>query len=295
MFKGSKSSLLARKAFPKFFYWRDAKKRFFQQTRKKMDYRHPKDINEKLMWLTRYWQHPLKTRCADKYLVREFVKECGLGDILVPLIAVYNDADEIDFGVLPDSFVLKCNHGCGYNIIVFDKKEIDFESTRQQLDEWLHVDFSQFAYEIHYRDIPRKIVCEKLLDTSAPMEYQCWCINGEIDSILACRKNFDGSYDAWSYSTDWTHLCDRIGESDFPELQRPANLDRILEYAKILSKPFPFVRVDFYEVDNTVFFAELTFTPCSNILIRYKPEFVKRLGEKLILPQKFVPRKIAIE
>lgn len=288
LIKDSEVSVLARKVFPDYFYWRDAKRRYFRITGKELDYRNPKDINEKLMWLTRYWQHPLKTICADKFLVREYVKDCGLEDILVPMIAVYDNANEIDFGVLPNSFALKCNHGCGFNVIVLDKNEIDFKTVRQKLNDWLNIDFHQLAYEVHYRGIPRKIICEKLLGTSAPMEYQCWCINGEIDSILACRKNYDGSYDSWSYSTEWNHLCDRIGEQVSSELRRPVNLDRILECAKVLSKPFPFVRADFYEVDGTVYFAELTFTPCSNILIKYKPEFLNRLGEKLTLPKKYV-------
>ena len=257
-------------------------------TGKKLDYRNPKDLNEKLMWLTRYWQHPLKTKCADKYLVRDYVKECGLEEILVPLIAVYDSADEIDFDVLPDSFVLKCNHGSGFNIIVRDKKEIHEGKVRKQLDEWMAVDFHKLAYEVHYRDIPRKNVCEKLLSTTAPMEYQCWCINGEVESILACRKNFDGSYEAWSYSTDWKHLCDRVGEDTLSELSRPVQLDQILKYAKVLSEPFPFVRSDFYLVEGNVYLAELTFTSVTNILDKYKPEAIRRMGERLVLPRRLM-------
>ncbi len=149
-------------------------------------------------------------------------------------------------------------------------------------------DHSQSFYELHYRDIPHKIICEILLSNTAPIEYQCWCINGVVDSLLVCRKGYNGGYDAWSYSTEWDHLCDRIKETSASNAPKPKHLDQILEYASVLSKPFPFVRADLYEVNGDVFFAELTFTPCGHVLEAYKPEFVERLGIKLNLPHKNV-------
>jgi len=276
---------------PMYSYWYRAKQHYRNLTGKKLDYHHPHDINEKLMWLTRYWQHPLKTKCADKYLVREYVKACGLEEILVPLIAVYDNANDIDFEHLPNSFVLKCNHGSGFNIIVRDKSTLDPESTRKKLNEWMSIDFDTLAQEIHYHDIPHKIVCEELISNRAPLEFQCWCINNKVDSLLVCRKNDDGTYDAWSYSTSWEHLCERKSEDvNNDEIEKPKNLSTILEYATKLSKPFPFVRADFYLVNNIIYFAELTFTPATNILSSYKDEFICRLGSNLTLPPKYIPQ-----
>jgi len=92
-----------------------------------MHWLHPRTLNEKLLWIALYWQHPLKTRCADKWKVRDYItKDCGLPEsLLVPLIGVYNSSSDIDFDSLPNQFVLKCNHGCGYNILVEDKSKID--------------------------------------------------------------------------------------------------------------------------------------------------------------------------
>ena len=119
------------KYFPELHYWHKASLYYYNCTGKELNYRNPIDINEKMMWLTRYWRDPIKTRCADKFLVREYVKENGFSDILIPLIGVWENANDINFDLLPQQFVLKCNHGSGYNIICLDKSELDIENTRR--------------------------------------------------------------------------------------------------------------------------------------------------------------------
>ena len=264
---------------------------YYKATGKWLDYSNPKDINQKLMWLTRYWRHPLKTKCADKYLVREYVKEKGLEDILIPLVGVWGRADDIPFEDLPNQFVLKCNHGCGYNIICLDKRTLDWEETKKTLNAWLDTDYSEVLYEIHYKNIPRKVVCERYIgeDGMAPTEYQFWCVNGIPESILVCRKNLDHTYEAGSYSLSWERLFDRIGEDETVQFTKPAcGLKPLIEYAKVLAEPFPFARVDFYVVGTTVYLAEITLTPSANILTRYKQSFLDRLGNKLVLPKKYL-------
>lgn len=272
---------------PETIFWDKQDMRYQTVTGKKLNIKHPCDLNEKLMWLTRYWNHPLKFECADKYLVRRYVKSCGLEHILVPLIADYDKVEDIDFNILPKQFVLKCNHGCGYNIVVLDKTAIDSNSIRIQLSEWMKQDYSMLSGERHYHDITPHIICEELLQETAPMEYQFWCVNGEPESILVCRKNFNGSYDAWSFSLDWKHLYDRKNESENSAPPRPQTLEKMIEYAGALSKPFPFVRIDLYDVSGNIFFAETTFTPSANVLVNYKDDFVLRLGRKLVLPKKY--------
>lgn len=266
--------------------WVAAQIRYFNATGCLINWSRPKDINQKLFWLMRYWQHPLKTVCADKLAVRGYLGKCGLGHLLIPLIAVYDDALSIPFEELPNAFVLKCNHGSGYNIICTNKNDLDVKGAKELLSCWLKTDYSLVWQEIHYRPIVRKIVCEKLLSTTAPTEYQFWCLNGMPDSILVCRKNYGGGYEAQSYSLNWDQLFDRIGETDDARFERPLGLEQMIEYSKTLSKPFPFVRVDFYEVSGVIYFAEMTFTPCANVLFRYKQKFLARLSDRLILPQK---------
>lgn len=270
-----------------YFYWYKAKFMYEENTGDKLNYNNPRNLREKLMWLTRYWQHPLKTVCADKYKVRDYIKKKGLNHILIPLIAVYDRVEDMNFSLLPDNCIIKCNHGSGFNIIVQNKNDLNENETKKTLKKWLNTNYHKLFCEIQYRDIPRKIICEKLISDKAPIEYQCWCINGIPESILVCRKNFDGTYDAASYSLDHNQLYDRIGEQPANNLfQKPNNLEQILGYAKILSNDFPFVRTDFYVVNDKIYFAELTFTPNGNYLTKYKKEFHERLGKKLILPTK---------
>lgn len=274
----------------RFFYWERAKYLYKEMIGNLPNYKNPLLLRDKLMWLTRYYQQPQKSICADKYKVRDYVADKGLASILIPLIGVYDKPEDIDYDNLPNQCVLKCNHGSGYNIIVLDKSKINVDDVNKQLDIWLDTDYDCCFCEVHYRDIHRKIVCEKLLSETAPTEYQCWCINGEPESLLVCRKNFDGSYDSGSFSTEFKQLYDRYEEKSAEGIfGYPRCLDEILEYSRILAKDFPFVRADFYEVDGNVYFAELTFTPNGNYLTKYKLEFHERLGRKLALPQYRLP------
>lgn len=258
-------------------------------TGKWLRFSHPLDLNQKLIWLNWFWDSPLKAQCADKYRVRDYVASVGLGEILVPLLGVWDNAAAIDFESLPSQFVLKCNHASGYNIICTNKAELDIPATRAQLDEWMHTDYHKLLYEIHYKKIPRRIICEQFIGTQnmAPAEFQLWCVNDEPESILACRKNFDNSYDAASYSLNWERLYDRIEENNAAVFERPAcGIDTLVRYARTLAQPFPFVRVDFYVVGTAVYLAEMTLTPSANILNNYKQSFLDRLGSQLILPRK---------
>lgn len=102
---------------------------------------HPRTLNEKLIWLSLYWKNPLVVQCADKFKMREYVANCGLEHLVVPLLGVWENPDDIDFDALPNRYVLKCNHGCGYNIILKDKSKLDVDSVKKQLRIWLKTNY----------------------------------------------------------------------------------------------------------------------------------------------------------
>jgi len=266
------------------------RERYLYQTGKSLFYRFPSDLNEKLHWLSRYWKNPLIVKCSDKYRVREYVTECGLEEILIPLIGVYDNVNEIDFDSLPSKFVLKCNHGSGYNIICDDKEKFDKQTATKQLNAWILEDYVNVNLESHYSKIDRKIICEKYLDFSEAkslIDYKVFCINGVplFFELCAERDTYNRTIEVSTYSLEWEKISLLINESK-TKFCKPQLINDMIKYAEILSKPFPFVRVDFYYTYNKIFFGELTFTPCGNICYRFKNSSLKMIGNKLKLPQK---------
>lgn len=257
-------------------------------TGKKLDLENPKLFNEKLMKLKidDYNNNELVSKCADKYKVQEYVKDCGLEQILNPIYKVYSNANDINFDELPEKFVLKCNHGCGYNIVCTDKTTLDIAKTRKVLNKWLKIKFGKGSRELHYLKIKPLIICEKYIETKAgklPNDYKIYCFNGEPKLLLTCTER-EESLKLNFYDFDWNELMlghdkNRANQA----VEKPKCLPEMVEYAKILSKPFKFVRVDFYDLDNKPIFGELTFTPARCSAAYYNDEGSKILGEMLKL------------
>ena len=268
--------------------------RYRRATGRWFDPGNPVTFDEKLLWLMLYWHHPLKSKCADKYAVRSYVEEVGLGHLLAQLHGVYLSADEIDFSVLPTRFVLKATHGSGFNIVCKDKGTLDVGATRTTLDAWLNTDISRSGSEVHYADIRPRIVCEEFLE-DAPgaglSDYKVYCFNGEPHCTMACtERTADGAlYDF--YDLEWRdHLpYQKSALSVERNIPRPAGYAEMLDAARKLSKPFPFVRVDFYSVRGRPVFGEMTFTPAGCIDPDNTDLAQTIMGKLLVLPAK-LPR-----
>jgi len=274
-----------------------ARRLYHSRTGKKLRYGNVQDLNEKLFWLERYWRHPLVARCSDKYLVREYVASCGLDRLLNELYGVYDSPEQLDFDALPQQFVLKCNHGSGYNIFCPDKSSFDAEGARRQLSSWMGESFGRASAEWHYAHIQRKILAERFLphEEYGSMDYQIYCFNGRPAAILA-RNDRGGKLDggaALTYSLDWRQrLPYRIGEDRVEAaFAEPSYREEMIRCAEVLSKPFPLVRADFYGLDDMFVFGELTFSPIGNVLESYNPEVVAELGTRLQLPPKYRPSR----
>ena len=156
-----------------------------------LDLKHPQTSNEKVLWLklNTYYNNPLITQCADKYAVREYVKEKGCGEILNDLLGVWTNPDEIDFNALPNKFVLKNNYYYHMNMVVADKSKLDIEATRKELKEWLKSDGHLVRSEMQYAAIPKKIIAERFIETEdglAPADYKIYCCNGKPTYVMVC-------------------------------------------------------------------------------------------------------------
>ncbi len=248
-----------------------------------LNLKNPVTLNEKLQWLKLYYWGNNKNaiKCADKYAVREYIESVGKKELLNDLLFVWKDAHEIVWEDLPQKFVIKCNHGCGYNIICKDKSKMNKDEVIKNLDKWMHEDFSQYNAEPHYAKIPRKIICEKFLDGDV-INYNIYVFNGKavffsvagglgegVDEHLT-YYNPDGSVASFknkSYPTYATTLSPLLSE--------------MIETAEFLAKGFPMVRVDLFDIGGKIILSEMTFTP-GGALIPFEPISADRLlGDKL--------------
>jgi len=251
----------------------------------KPDLRDPKNFNEKLTWLKLFGVTPLMVQCSDKYRMREYVEEKGLGRVLPKLIGTYENSAEIPWDGLPDRFALKCNHGCRYNIICADKKKFDISDASKRLDRWLKEDFSLYANEPHYRGIRPLIICEEFLDDGAglPNDYKIYCFNGTPTIVLGCYgRGTDLKYEF--YDTAW-NVMDICTDKNERRIRKPDSLDEMLEYSKTLAEPFPFVRVDWYDIHAKPVLGELTLIPSAGLWDRYTREGLDYMGRLITLPE----------
>ena len=220
---------------------------------------------------------------ADKYDVRMYVEKQGLGNILTPLLAVYETADEIDFDKLPDRFALKSNTGAGHNIICTDKSKLDEDEVRYIVTQWLKpIHYSES--ERHYNFIPPKVICEEFIDDGSggfPTDYKFMCIRGKVICILGVsgRECGHGSY--LPYTTGWNPIPEyyRGKSKSTTQIPRPANLDDMIRIAEKLAEGIDLVRIDLYSNGTRIWFGEITLTPSGCIFHRWTKKALDDMGE----------------
>lgn len=271
-----------------------AKIRFRKMFGKKLDLNNPKDINEKILWLSLFSDITEWTRLADKYAVRQYVEEVGLGKYLVPLYGKWDKADDVDWQSLPNSFVLKSNNGSGTVLVVEDKNSIDQEQVTKLLDKWLKTDIAASTTEFQYADIKPCIIAEELLDftkdenkSSSAIDYKIWCFNGEPHYIWACKNRVVGQHtEVALFDLEWNYLPEKsIFNEHYREqdelVTKPKNLDEMIMVAKTLSKSFPVVRIDLYNINGRIYFGEMTFTSLGGTMDFYTPECLMEMGSMI--------------
>lgn len=265
---------------------------YYRTTRTLLDLDHPKTYNEKIQWMKLFDSTPLKTKLADKYLVRKWVEDKIGGEYLIPLLGVYDRFDEIDFSTLPDRFVVKANHGCTYNYIVKDKRTVNFDDMREKVNGWLNDNYGERPdTELHYRDIKPKILIEQYIENTQShgdlYDYKFMCFNGQVEYIMfLSERNIDGLKIAF-YDREWRKYTFAEGcLMDHKINKKPANLELMTALAEKLSAGFSHVRVDFYHLDSgKVYFGEMTFTSESGLGVWEAPEVNERLGRLITLPK----------
>lgn len=252
----------------------------------KPDLKNPKTFNEKMQWykLNYCADNMLVSQCADKYAVRSYITEHECGEYLNELYGAWNNVDEIPWDDLPEQFALKCSHGCAYNIICKDKRNLDIDDAKRKLKKWLKEDFSRFNLELHYRNMEHKIVCEKYLGGNMT-DYKFFCFNGKVEFMYISEGlDHDDTATIAFFDRDGHPAKFRRDDYDVNRNARiPKEFEKMCHLSEKLAEPFPFVRVDWFDVDGKIYFSELTFVPCAGIMPFNPKEYDLICGEMLKL------------
>lgn len=258
----------------------------------KLDLENPRGFSEKLQWLKLYGFRPIYTTLVDKYAVKQYISDMIGPEYNIPLIGVYNHFEDIDFDVLPNQFVMKCNHDSGSKIIVTDKSKLDIRKARKKLNKRLKMNYYYLGRDSQYRYIQPKIIIEQYMTDNTPenqdflCDYKFFCFNGEPKIMYIAN---DGSPHANTdhFDMDFNHLPFYM--HDLPAEVTPSKPEKFEEMkalAKKLCADYPFVRIDFYFINHNIYFGEFTIIHNGG-LYRMKPEeWEIRLGDWIKLPEK---------
>lgn len=278
-----------------------AKRIYIGMCKRIPNFKNPKDINEKINYQKFHYDMKKWANLADKYLVREYVRDRGLENILIPLIAKYYSPEDFinDFDNLPEQFIIKNNNGCGDNIVVKNRDEINKSTLLSQIRAWYKVGrFGVLTVEPHYTLIDETMILveEFLVNTECSInsisksliDYKVWCFNSKPYCIFVGynRNISDGSATFDLYDTSWNRMNKYMVEANPEhavssiELPKPQNLDYMLECASILSNGNPQARVDFYNINGHIYFGEMTMTSQGGYMNYLTQEFLLKMGQQ---------------
>ena len=238
-----------------------------------------------MTWLKVYGRNPKYTTMVDKYAAKSLVASLIGGGYVVDNYAVADCWEDIDFDALPDQFVIKCTHDSGGAFFCRNKKSFDFEGTRKIIERNLKSYNYNIAREWPYKDVPHRIIVDRLLDDHTGNElrdYKFWCFNGK-PTYMYCTIKAKQIYENF-YDMDFRPvMIDHGFPRHQPEFERPECFDEMRSLAEILSAGSPFVRVDYFQVEGKVYFGEFTFFDWGAHR-PFKGDWDKRLGELITLP-----------
>lgn len=250
----------------------------------------PKGFNEKLQWLKLYDRNPLYTKLVDKAEVKPWVAERIGWEHVVPTLGVWDSFDDIDFGALPERFVLKCTHDSGGLSICRDLSTFDMAAARRKIERSLANNYFWSGREWPYKDVRPRIIAEEYLDPAGEQvgltDYKVMCFGGQARCEFTCTGRADGNLHVDFFDTEWNHMpfTRHYPNADVPP-EAPERLKDMVAMAERLSEGMPFVRVDFYEVAGQYYFGEMTFYPGSG-MEEFDPErWDEELGSWIELPE----------
>ncbi len=229
----------------------------------KLDLKNPQTYNQKLQWLNLNYRNPLLCKLADKYEVKNYVKEMIGEAYVVKTYGIWNSFNEIDFDSLPSQFVLKTTHDSGGIVICKDKSKLALEKAREKINRHLKKNLFYTFREWVYKDITPRIIAEEFLVDESKTElkdYKFFCFNGEPKAMFIATGRQEGNTMFDFYDINFNHLDIVQGHPQSGKvIEKPKNYALMVALAEKLSKGLPHVRIDFYNIDGKILFGEYTF------------------------------------
>lgn len=249
--------------------------------------KHPVRYNEKLQWLKLHDIHEEYCKMVDKYEAKEYVRPIIGDEHIIPTLGIWNTFDEIDFEKLPNQFVLKTTHDSGGVAVCKDKSESTIRKARKIINKSLKHNYFFEHREYPYKGIKPRIIAEKFMVDESGTElkdYKFFCFDGEPKMLfVATDRPFDTRFDF--FDMEWNHLPFKQGHPlASKKIKQPKGFEEMRRLAKVLSKGFPHVRVDLYDVNGQIYFGELTFFHFSGNVLFEPDEWDFKIGEWLKLP-----------
>ena len=259
------------------------------------DWKNPTTYSEKLQWLKLYDRNPEYTRMVDKYAVKKYVADIIGEEYLIPTLGIWDKPEEIEWDKLPNQFVLKTTHGGGNTGVVIckDKSTFDRKKAIEKLNDSIDTDLYKVWREWPYKDVPKRVIAEKYIEpnpeTNDLSDYKFFCFNGEVKGLFVAteRQNPNEEVKFDFFDENYKHLPLRQGHDHAKVTPpKPRNFELMKSLSAKLSKGFPHVRIDLYDLGDKVLFGEITFFHFSG-LVRFEPEYWdKHFGDMITLPSK---------
>lgn len=251
------------------------KKIFLKKIGMPLNLNNPQTFNEKLQWLKLHDRKDVYTSMVDKYEAKTHAAKIIGNEYIIKTLGLYNNFDEINFDLLPDKFVIKCTHDSGGLVIVKDKTTFDKRKAKRIIDKSLKRNYYYVGREWPYKNVLPRIIIEEYIEDEVNndlIDYKIMCFNGQPKVIFTCTDRYSDALKVTFFDLDWNKLpFERHYKSSNKVIAKPKNLKKMLDLSRKLSKGIPFVRIDWYEVKNKLYFGEYTFYPGSGFE-EFRPE-----------------------
>ena len=259
------------------------------KTGKKLNLKNPIGFNEKLNWLKVNDIHPEYTDLVDKIKVRQYVQNKIGEDICFPLLGQWEKYEDVNFEILPEQFVMKCNHDSGSVKIINNKSKIDHKELAKFFKSRLKINSYTIGREYPYKNIKPMIMAEKYMvpkGSSDINDYKFFCFNGKPEVMfIATDRSTDVKFDF--FDMNFNHLdIENIHPQAGKTIEKPKLFEEMKEIASKLSQGMKFVRIDLYEIEGKVYFGEFTFFHGGGFWLFKPDEWERKLGDWIELDNK---------